>query len=240
MESRWLKIDGHSIHYVELGAGFPLVLLHGGANDWRGWEKNIEALAKHYRVIAPDIVGFGKSDKSKSVYSVDDFVNYLSGFISALNIERMHLAGHSLGGRIALEFPCRYPEKVEKLISVAPFGFGRLSTRGFLLGALSYWGRKLFFIKQPYPTLDLDYSKNGFEEFMDKLKKVENPTMIVWGEKDPYFPVKQAYIANDVLPNSRVEVIPQCGHSPQRENCDLFNKMVLDFFAEAPANQANG
>ena len=70
MESRWLKIDDHNIHYIELGDGFPLLLLHGGANDWRGWEKNIKTLAQHYRVIAPDIVGFGKSDKSKSVYGI--------------------------------------------------------------------------------------------------------------------------------------------------------------------------
>jgi pimeloyl-ACP methyl ester carboxylesterase len=104
MESQWLKIDNHTIHYVEMGNGFPLVLLHGGANDWRGWKKNIVALAQRYRVIAPDVVGFGRSDKSKSIYGIDDFVNYLWGFVSALNIERMHLAGHSLGGRIALEF----------------------------------------------------------------------------------------------------------------------------------------
>ena len=232
MESKWLKIDDHNIHYVELGDGFPLVLLHGGANDWRGWEKNIEALAQHYRVIAPDIVGFGKSDKSKSVYGIDDFVNYLGGFVSALNIERMHLAGHSLGGRIALEFAYRFPDKVEKLIPIAPFGFGRLSTWGFILGVISYWGRKLFFRKNSYPTLDIEYSKDGFKEFMAKLKKVAIPTMIVWGEKDPYLPAKQAYIANSVLPNSKVEVMQQCGHAPQSEDSDLFNKLVLDFLAE--------
>ena len=233
MESQWLKIDDHSIHYVELGDGFPLVLLHGGANDWHSWEKNIEALAQRYRVIAPDIVGFGKSDKSKSVYSIDDFINYLGGFISALNIKRIHLAGHSLGGSIALEFACRYPDKVKKLIPVAPFGFGRLSTWGYILGVVSYWGRKLVFRKQTYPTLDLDYSQNGFKEFMEKLKKVEVSTMIVWGEKDPYLPVKQAYIASSVLPNSRAEVMPLCGHSPQSGDCDLFNKLVLGFLDEA-------
>jgi pimeloyl-ACP methyl ester carboxylesterase len=236
MESRWLKIDDHNIHYVELGDGFPLLLLHGGANDWHGWGKNIEVLAQHYRVIAPDIVGFGKSDKSKSVYGIDDFVDYLSGFVSGLNIERMHLAGHSLGGRIALEFACRYRDKIEKLIPVAPFGFGSLSTRGFIFGVLSYWSRKLFFMKQPYPTLDLDYSKDGFREFMAKLKKMEVPTMIVWGEKDPYLPAKHAYIANSVLPNSKVEVLPKCGHSPQNADSTLFNKLVLDFLAEDAAD----
>jgi len=235
MESRWLKIDDHNIHYVEMGAGFPLLLLHGGANDWRGWEKNIEALAQHYRVIAPDIVGFGKSDKSKSVYGIDDFVNYLTGFIEALNIERVHMAGHSLGGNIALEFAYRYPDKVAKLIPVAPFGFGKLSTWGFILGVISYWGRKLFFRKHSYPTLDIEYSKDGFKEFMTKLRKVKVPAMIVWGEKDPYLPVKQAHIASSVLPNSRVEVMQRCGHVPQNTDCDIFNKLVLDFLAEDAA-----
>jgi len=232
MESRWLKIDDHNIHYIELGDGFPLLLLHGGSNNWRGWGKNIEVLAQHYRVIAPDIVGFGKSDKSKSVYGIDDFVDYVGGFVSALNIERMHLAGHSLGGRIALEFVCRYPDRVEKIIPIAPFGFGKLSTWGFILGVISYWGRKLAFRKQPYPTLDIEYSRDGFEVLKDKLKKVETPAMIVWGEKDPYLPAKQAYIADSALPNSKVEVMPQCGHAPQSENYYRFNKLVLDFLAE--------
>lgn len=235
MESRWLKIDDHNIHYVEHGNGFPLLLLHGGASDWRAWENNIEALARHYRVIAPDIVGFGKSDKSKSVYGIDDFVEYLGGFVSALSIERMHLAGHSLGGRIALEFVCRYPDKLEKIIPVAPFGFGKLSTWGFILGVISYWGRKLFFRKNSYPTLDIEYSQDGFKEFMTKLRKVASPTMIVWGEKDPYLPAKQAYIANSVLPNSRVEVMPRCGHAPQSADSNLFNKLVLDFLADDSA-----
>jgi pimeloyl-ACP methyl ester carboxylesterase len=238
MESQWLKIDNHTIHYVEMGNGFPLVLLHGGANDWRGWKKNIVALAQRYRVIAPDVVGFGRSDKSKSIYGIDDFVNYLWGFVSALNIERMHLAGHSLGGRIALEFACHYPNKVEKLIPVAPFGFGRLSTWGFILGVISYWGRKLFFKKRSYPTLDIDYSKDGFKEFMEKLKNVEVPAMIIWGEKDPYLPVKQAYIANSTLSNSRVEVMRQCRHIPQSEEHDIFNKLVLDFLAEDTVSQS--
>ncbi|MFC1905990.1 alpha/beta fold hydrolase, partial [Chloroflexota bacterium] len=66
----------------------------------------------------------------------------------------------------------------------------------------------------------------------EKLKKLEIPTMIVWGEKDSYLPAKQAYIAGRALPNSRVKVMQQCGHSPQSANSDLFNKLVLEFLAE--------
>ena len=231
MENRWLKIDDHNIHYVEMGNNFPLLLLHGGSNDWHEWEKNIVALAHCYRVIAPDMVGFGNSDRKKGVYSIDDFVHFLSHFVSALNINHMHMIGHSLGGRIALEFAYRYPNKVAKLIPVAPYGLGSLSFWGYVLAITFYWGRKLFFRKQPFPTLDLDDSRNGVDEFISKLKKVEAPVMIIWGKRDLYVPVKQAYIANGAFPNSRLVVIPRCGHAPQREYCDFFNKQALDFLS---------
>ena len=240
LEGRWIEVDDHRIHYVDAGGGFPLIMLHGGANDWHDWEENIEPLAQHYRVIAPDIAGFGKSDKSKSAYGIDDFVHYLEGFVDALGLELLHLAGHSLGGRVGLEFACLHPEQVSKLIAVAPFGFGRLSTCGFILGVITYWGRKLLFRRQPYPTLKLDYSRNGFKEFTDKLKNLEVPTMIVWGEKDIYLPLDHAYLANGILSNSQLKVMPDCGHAPQSTNGALFNKLVVDFLAEGGAGQTSG
>jgi len=93
----------------------------------------------------------------------------------------------------------------------------------------------LFFRKHSYPTLDIEYSRDGFVEFAQNLRKVKASTMIVWGEKDPYLPVKQAYIANSALPNSKVEVMPRCGHAVQSESCGLFNKLVLDFLTEDDA-----
>ncbi len=240
LEGRWIEVDDHRIHYVDAGDGFPLIMLHGGANDWHDWEENIEPLAQHYRVIAPDIAGFGKSDKSKGAYGIDDFVHYIKGLVQALGLERVHMAGHSLGGRIGLEFACHYPERISKLITVAPFGFGRLSTWGFVLGAFMYWARKLFLRKQPYPTLKLDYSKDGFKQFAEKLKRVEVSTMIIWGERDIYLPVNHAYLANGILANSRLEVMPNCGHVPQKTDSDLFNKLVLDFLAGDGTGQPTG
>ena len=240
LEGRWIEVDDHRIHYVDAGDGFPLIMLHGGANDWHDWEQNIEPLAQYFRVIAPDIAGFGKSDKSKGAYGIEDFIQYLTGMIDVLGLERVHLAGHSLGGRIGLEFACLYPERISKLIAVAPFGFGRLSTWGFILGVITYWGRKLLFRKKPYPTLKLDYSRDGFKEFADKLKTVQVPTMIVWGEKDIYLPVNHAYLANGILVNSRLEVMPNCGHVPQKADSDLFNKLVIDFLTDEGVDQPSG
>jgi pimeloyl-ACP methyl ester carboxylesterase len=232
IESQWLKINDKSIHYVTAGSGFPLILLHGGANDWREWDKNIDILSRHYHVIAPDIIGFGKSDRLNGVYRVKDFVDFMAGMASELSIEKMHLAGHSLGGMIGLEYACRYPQKVVKLIPVAPYGLGKLSPRGLMIGAAFYWARRLLMRRNPYPSLDLDYSKAGFERFLENLKGLDVPAMVVWGQKDPYLPVHQAYLAHSVLPNSKFEVMLGCGHAPQKSDSDRFNQLVIDFLGD--------
>lgn len=233
IESCWLRINNHDVHYVTAGKGSPIVLLHGGANDWHEWEDNIDALSRHHRILAPDIIGFGLSDKSKGIYRLADFINFTRDFISALQLERTHLIGHSLGARICLDFAFHFPERVDKLVLIALWGLGRLSPLGYLVGIIAWASRKLAFKRKPYPSVQPDETERSTQALLSRLERIDVPSLIVWGRRDMYIPVRQALKAYELLRNSRLEIFTHCGHAPQREDSQRFNKLVLDFLAQS-------
>jgi 2-hydroxymuconate-semialdehyde hydrolase len=106
ISSRYVMVDGIKTHFVESGSGHPLVLLHGG--EFGGcaelsWERNIEVLSRHYRVFAPDWVGYGRTDK---IFSFDDMwgyrIRHITAFLRAVCVDRAHFAGNSMGGTLLL------------------------------------------------------------------------------------------------------------------------------------------
>jgi len=225
IESRWVKAGEVNTHYVVTGKGSPLILLHGGANDWSDWKSNIGPLSQYYRVYAPDLVGYGLSDRPEVDYSMDYFVDFLSNFTQALELKRANLAGYSLGGGIALGFALRFPSRVEKLVLVDSTGLGKdISPLGRFSGTLGTMVGRLRG-QRPPPSL------KGTEcvTFLDRLTEVRTPTLIVWGKKDIYLPVAYAYLAHKLLANSRLHVFLRSGHAPHKEKSEEFNQMFLDF-----------
>src|SRR5437868_11737602 len=116
-------IYGVKIHYVEAGSGPVVVLLHGLGGNYTNWVFNTSALAQKYRVIVPDQIGFGKSDKPVINYRITTYVDFLDAFLKELKVERASLVGNSLGGWIAAAYTLAHPEKVERLVLVDAAGF---------------------------------------------------------------------------------------------------------------------
>jgi pimeloyl-ACP methyl ester carboxylesterase len=114
--------DAHGIRtfYLEAGVGEPVILLHGLGATNASMLPTLSALAKNYRVIAPDNPGFGESDKPVLAYHPAFFARWLSGFMDAIGISKAHLIGNSMGGRIALEMAMRHPNRTDKLVLLAP------------------------------------------------------------------------------------------------------------------------
>jgi pimeloyl-ACP methyl ester carboxylesterase len=107
--------------YLEAGRGFPVVLLHGLLGYSFAWRKNIGALAEHFRVLAPDLGGCGHSAPLRDgAHGVEQWSRQLEEFLDALDILRAHVLGTSAGGAVALDFAARRPERVERLVLVAP------------------------------------------------------------------------------------------------------------------------
>lgn len=146
MPERTVRVNGKDIFLVETGAGAPVVLLHGGgpgASGVSNFSRNIDALAENFRVIVPDMPGYGRS--AKGVDRSDPFgylATHIGGMLDQLGIERAHLVGNSYGGACALRLALDNPHRVDRLVLMGPGGVG--TTRGVptagLKSLLSYYG----------------------------------------------------------------------------------------------------
>jgi pimeloyl-ACP methyl ester carboxylesterase len=118
-----VQVGDHRIAYSEGGKGEPVVLVHGFGASSDNWNRMAGRLTKRYRVIAPDMPGWGQSTRMDSAsYAYPQQVERLHEFLSALGLRRVHLVGHSMGGFISSAYAARYPEEVITLGLLAPHG----------------------------------------------------------------------------------------------------------------------
>ncbi len=115
-ESRYLDLDGHRMHYIDEGAGTPIVFSHGTPEWSFGWRDLVKGLRGQFRCIAPDLLGFGLSDKPAGAdYSVHAHARRLEQFIEKLELKNLHLVANDFGLSIALAYAIRRPENVQKI-----------------------------------------------------------------------------------------------------------------------------
>lgn len=143
---RTVRVNGKEIFLAEKGSGAPVVLLHGGgpgASGVSNYSRNIDALAETFRVIVPDMPGYGRS--TKGVDSSDPFgylADHIRGMLDELALGTAHVVGNSYGGACALRLALDTPHRVDKLVLMGPGGVG--TTRGLptagLRSLLAYYG----------------------------------------------------------------------------------------------------
>lgn len=125
---------GIRTNYHDLGAGFPLLMLHGsgpGVSGWANWRAVMPELAKQARVIAPDMVGFGFTDRPKDQqYNLDVWVTQTVGLLDALGFEKVDIVGNSFGGALALAVAIRHPHRVRRLVLMGSAGVPFTLTAG--------------------------------------------------------------------------------------------------------------
>ena len=130
-ESKFVQAGRIKTHYLEAGSGPNLVLLHGGgagADARSNWRDSLPLLAKNFRVIAVDMVGFGESDKpdvADYVYSQDNRNRWLEDLVDALDLDDVSVVGNSMGGATALGLAMRAPQRVDKLVLMGSAGIKR-------------------------------------------------------------------------------------------------------------------
>jgi pimeloyl-ACP methyl ester carboxylesterase len=115
-------IHGYRRAFIHVGRGPAILLIHGIGDSSDTWRDVIAALARHYTVIAPDLLGHGRSDKPRADYSVAAYANGMRDLISVLGLDRVTVVGHSLGGGVAMQFAYQYPERCERLVLVSSGG----------------------------------------------------------------------------------------------------------------------
>lgn len=120
-----VEIHGQPVTYHLLGDGPPILLLHGITSSSRTWKAITPILARDYTVIAPDLLGHGRSAKPQGDYSIGGYASGVRDLLVALDIPRATVVGHSLGGGVAMQFGYQFPQRVERLVLVATGGIGK-------------------------------------------------------------------------------------------------------------------
>jgi len=138
-----VKANGIRLHCVTQGEGDLVVLLHGFPEFWYSWRHQIPFLARRFKVVAPDMRGYGSSYKPADVesYGIGSLINDVKGLIEAFGAQRAHVIGHDWGGAVAWSFAIAFPQQVEKLVVMnAPHpGIFARNLKGNLRQLLRSW-----------------------------------------------------------------------------------------------------
>jgi len=113
----------YKIHYLEAGRGAPVILLHGSGGEGARWMPTIKGLASEFRVIAPDQIGWGNSDKPMLIYHSGVFAEFLARFMKEIGVPKAALVGQSMGAGVALQMAVNYPQLVDRMVLVNGGGF---------------------------------------------------------------------------------------------------------------------
>lgn len=131
---QFVTVNGVSTHFHDVGAGDPVLLIHGsgpGVSAWANWQHTVPVLAQGARVVALDLVGYGLTDRPDDVvYSLRTWTDHVWGLLDQLGIEKVSVIGNSLGGRIALQMAEDHPERLHRLVLMGAPGVGMEVTDG--------------------------------------------------------------------------------------------------------------
>jgi pimeloyl-ACP methyl ester carboxylesterase len=215
MDLREVDVGGRRTRYRVTGAGEPLVLVHGLAGSWRWWSRLLPALAQRRRVYLVDLPRLRGSELS----------TWLEGWLDAAGLERVDIAGHSLGGLVVAELAARSPQRTRRLVLVAPAGIP--CGRGLLARTWPLVG-SLYAIRRSLPMVVGDALRTGLlpltrgiafvstRDLRTVLPKVRAPTLLVWGERDELVSIRVAQEWQRHLPDVRFVGLG-CGHVPMLE-----------------------
>jgi 2-hydroxy-6-oxonona-2,4-dienedioate hydrolase len=258
---KFTNVNGSVIRYLEDGSPDRkiLILLHGIGASAERWSRVIPTLSRDYRVIAPDIIGFGYSDKPAVEYTMDFFIDFFRSFLDNLGISKASIIGSSLGGHIASEFAIRFNRMVEKLVLVSPAGMMKTSTPTldrYIMAALYPEYQRVYdtFREMVYDSNTLNQEilmdfvnrmslPNAKYAFMStllgiryaprltgRLSNITAPTLLVWGENDTTIPLAEYANQYNGIPNmEELVVIKKCGHIAPIEKPAMFNRLVSRF-----------
>ena len=218
-------------HYIEQGKGFPLILLHGNGEDSSYFLHQMKPFAQHFRVIAIDTRGHGKSPRGDRPFTIRQFAEDLLDFMNQHAIEKAHILGFSDGGNIAMVFALAHPERVEKLIlNGANLDASGVKRKIQIPIEIGYRVARLFAgisskAKKNAEMLGLMVNDPNVKP--EELSRIQCPTLIVAGDKDMIKDQHTRLIAQSI-PGAELSIILG-NHFVANQHPEAFNEVVLRF-----------
>lgn len=251
LEMKWGKIRYFETEPKEKG---NILMLHSNGATFETWSLNVKELSREFRLIIPDIPGYGHSTKPDTIKSTGQLTGYILEFIDTIKIDKFSIMGNSLGGIIGIDLASRSPEKVDKLVLIAtPSGLKNEMEK--LLLILNSWIKDdgipsineqdgLKITPQCDKTIlhiingNLKMAGKTFKEVNDAvmnydytgaLKNVKAPAMIIWGDEDGVLSINCAWDLSRQLKDAPVHILKGAGHSPHFDKPDELNRLVRNF-----------
>ena len=218
-------------HYIEQGKGFPVILLHGNGEDSSYFLHQMKPFAQHFRVIAIDTRGHGKSPRGDRPFTIRQFAEDLLDFMNQHAIEKAHILGFSDGGNIAMVFALAHPERVERLIlNGANLDASGVKRKIQIPIEIGYRVARLFArisskAKKNAEMLGLMVNDPNVKP--EELSRIQCPTLIVAGDKDMIKNQHTRLIAQSI-PGAELSIIPG-NHFVANQHPEAFNEVVLRF-----------
>ncbi len=249
-----VEIGGRLLRYLDLGeGGTPLVLVHGFGGDLNNWLFNQPALAAERRVIALDLPGHGESGKHLQNGDAQELSLAVLDLLDHLDLDRVHLAGHSMGGLVSLTVAGQAPERVASLTLIASAGLGPDINGDYLQGFAEANNRNALKPQLTQLFSDPALVTRQMLEDMLKFKRLEGvdqalrqlnqklfeggrqmidvrnvvgrqPSLVIWGSEDAIIPARHAEGLD-----AQVEVLPGQGHMVQLEAAEHVNQLMATF-----------
>lgn len=255
-QQSFVEISGCRINLLRGGRGEPLLFLHG-ASGGGIWHPFLDRLAERFDVIAPEHPGYGRSDTPPWLDNIADIAYFYLDFLKALEFERVHLVGLSVGGWIAAELGVRSTARLKTLTLVSAAGihlngvpqvdtflqneeqrlrdfFHDPALADRLIGQVLSPELADIALKNRFTTAKLVWQPRGYNPHLHKwLHRIDVPVLVLWGASDRLYPPAYADEFHRLIPGSRVTVIPACGHLPNIEKPDEFVNAITRFAAGA-------
>ncbi len=252
-----ITVSGIRTNYEITGEGKPVLLLHGWGAQIESFAPVIFALQKYRRVIALDLPGFGKSGFPNGAWTVRDYMEFTLAFMTAVGLERTDILCHSFGGRVTILLAAQHPERVSKIVFVDSAGVRPPRTLQYYLKVYSYKLAKRIAKSRPlsafFKSIGMDVQKKiknaGSEDYknlpdcMKKtfinvvnedlsayLKKIEAPSLLIWGDNDMDTPLAYGQKMEKEIPDAGLVVLREAGHYSYLDQFPQFIAVVNSFF----------
>ena len=242
--------QGVRTSWFESGAGPVFVLLHGGGGTGKAWTGQLRHFGERYRVIAPDLPGFGQSGRNSLVQRVDDLAPWLLAWLDALGVDRFLLAGNSMGGRVALSAAHSAPHRTVALILLSAVGLrlpkvpvqNPLAINPARFMDHMVYDPEHFRRITPFRSLEdareLAQGRTAYAFYQSSsidpaddliLNKVSMPSLLIWGRHDTVIPLAYGEALVKALPDADLLVLDRVAHLPHMEDPEAVNHAIDNF-----------